>query len=380
MRSLIEAILGKPKEFPQTRDPLVAFLDAVNNSLEQNFGKGHFDHPERKILSLRLRTPSCEVLDETTRNTLAKRAIVSPFWERLLVFSSHEECFLPDRLGFVYDKDKGLFVLSLKNVLENAEGVQIVCQDLEELFNKRFVQARFAVQRGAKRSTPTEKMFLGIDQIRKQERILFVIARYHEGFPQITLSVLNLDSNWRELFDDNGKLKAAAPSLSRSAREEKLEPPRLVSPRQDELSVLLPSINEALRKKGVIKTNERVSPNSIFLPQITYEPDVPQIPIFIVAAQEEINPTPAVSINRLVHTGNASASGIEIVLNGLFVRCAKERITAHCTPEENSAILLILNRKAYMQTLTGGFYRKEKGIIAIPFELPNDQNSQTSPL
>lgn len=362
---LIEAILHRSAvALPEgDNNPLDAFLQIVNFGLEQTLGRDVFRELEPKRFIQALRNPACGELDEATRKRLDKKGITSSFWDRILVFSSHEECFLPGQLSFVFDKNKRLFVLSLGNVLMNAQDIQILCRPLER-FDKQHIQAKFTVQQDGQKSIPTLNMLLGIDQISKRERALFIITRYRKGYPQISLSVLNLESNWKELFDDTGKLKAIpadiAQAVSQGPNFERPKPP-----------LPLHAINNILREKGLIEANQQILPGGIFQPQVAYTPDGLQIPVFIVARPEEIDPTRIISVSN-ENCADSTKHNLQIALNGIFLRCHRESITVTPAIKERIAVLLTLNPKVFMSTPEGGFYRKEKGIIAIPFELSND--------
>jgi len=365
---LIEAILHRPDIIaPETdNSPVGTFLQIINYGLERTLDRDSFLQLEQKMLFHRLRTPPCEELDKATRETLDKRKITSSFWERILVFSSHEECFLPGQLSFAYDKDRRPFVLSLRNVLMNAQDIQILCP--LERFNEQSVQATFTIQGEEQKSEPTPNMRLGIGPINKREGILFIITRYHDGHPQISLSVLNLDSNWKELFDDKGKLKTIPADITQTRSQGlSLERPTPSAPKELSFSV----INDILREKGLIKPNEKVPPDRIFLPQINYAlKDTPRIPIYIVARAEEIDPAKTISVSKA--TGLYTLTHLKLTLDGIFLRCPKDKITVPHSQEDNTAILLTLNPKAFMPTPSGGFYRAKKGIIAIPFKLPDN--------
>lgn len=354
--------------------PVDTFIQDVNLGLERTIGRDGLRQLEQRRFIQGLRNPACEEIDEATGIRLDKKGITSSFWKHVLVFSSHEECFLPGQLSFMYDKGRRKFVLSLGKVLMNTQDIRILCSPLER-FDEQRVQTRFAVQQKRKKCNPTPNMALGIDRIMYEERVLCVLARYHDGHPQISLSVLNVNSNWRNLFDDTGKLKAAQKDdVDRTAQASGLL--EQIPPIQKEVPPpIISALNNALKQKGVIKPEQLILPHEVFLPKAKYTPGTPQVPIYIVAEQEEIDGTTTISVSR--ETGpNTLPHQLTLTLNGIFLRCYRDEITFPYSQKDDGAILLTLNPKAWMCTditkRSEGFYRKEKGILTVPFELPKD--------
>lgn len=366
MGSIFETILRRaPVEFTEEdKNPLSNFLLKVNYGLERAFGKGYFHHLEEKRLVRYLFAPRCESLGQAARAELTRRNITAPFWKRVLIFSTHEECFLNGKVNFVYDKGSGEFKLNIANVLKNAQNTWVVCKPLE-WFNEQYVQTRLLVQQGEDKSVHVPITTLGIDKGSKSERTLLIIARYRGGNPQICVSPLSLNSDWKDLFGKDGKLisassdnKGKTPNIRQIAfPREKEVPPNMIT-----------ALNNALKEKGLIKANEQIIPGGIFQPQVVYTtPNALQIPVFIAARPEEIDRTRIISIADQVDnkTGNHN---LQVTLNDVFKRCPKTSINVPFSSQDASALSLTLNPKAYIDT-PSGHYRIKKGVIAIPFKL-----------
>lgn len=362
----IERFLNRhPIEKPvEQDDPLTALLKRVNQCLEPNLEQSTPRILEPRKLIPRLRTLSCNELDDATKAVLAKRKIAFPF-KRIVVFSSHSKYLLEGPFDFIYDTQRGQFILSLEKVLKDSQRTRVICQHLEK-FNEQSAQTSLFVEEDTHTSTPTHNIRLGADPMNEQENVLFVMARYQEGLPQISLSVLNLNCNWQMLFNNNGKL---------------MEAEGFPAAKPTQSPALIAKISDILREQGLIKNaNAQILPEGITLAEADYAPDASLIPIYIVADPTEINPDTIMSVSG----GDGESSirhDLHIDFNGIFRRCYKPAVTVALPQTDNMAILLALNPRVFMSTPDGGFYRKEKGIIAVPFELPpNDQNSQTSPL